>query len=461
MSLRARVIAAVSLIAVVLAAVLIFVIRTTEANLVSQVDEQLADAVKQVRDTDVGGRHRPGPATPPAPRSGDELAALYVGVVDGDDVTTIVRPGLRREDVPLPDIDPSMASETGRAVTASSIDADLRWRIRADESGVDVLVIGLPLDTVDDAIDDLITLSVVGAGVIGVALLLVAVWVIRLGVRPVKRMTDVATAIAGGDLTHRVPDTRAHTEAGELGRALNIMLGSIEASFADRQRAQDRLRQFVADASHELRTPIATIRGYAELFRSGGLHDDERLADAMRRTEAEAIRMGGLVEDLLELARLDQGRPLERRPVDLSSIVRDAAEDGRATAPRRRFDVDADDQVWVDADEAKIRQVVANLVANALVHTPESTSITLRTDTTDDGCLIEVSDDGPGMSPEVAAHAFERFYRADPSRSRHQGGSGLGLSIVDSVIRAHGGTTTIDSDLGTGTAVRVTLPGAS
>ena len=245
---------------------------------------------------------------------------------------------------------------------------------------------------------------------------------------------------------------------GELGDALNKMLASIEESFSERDRAEGRLRQFVADASHELRTPVATIRGYAELYRSGGLEDPEQLDDAMERTEAEAVRMGGLVEDLLSLARLDEGRPLELAAVDLARVAVDAANDARAVDPDRSIEAVVSEPVVVQADEQRIRQVVANLVGNALVHTPTDTQVWIRSYTGPDGPCIEVADDGPGMPPEVATRAFERFYRADPARSRHAGGSGLGLAIVDAVVRAHGGSVSLSSTVGEGTTVRLLLP---
>lgn len=472
MSLRTRVIAAVALIALALTVVLVYVARTTEANLVDQADEQLLDAVQPVRGLDLGDRlgRRPRSRSRSRPVLSErtprqpELSSLYVAIVDGDEVTPVVRPGLRSEDLPLPDVEATEATAraSGAPFTVGSIDGDLRWRVHAygGADGDSVRLIALPLDTVDESLADLVALELLAAGVIAVCLALVAFWAIRLGIRPVRKMTEVATAIAGGDLTHRVPDTDPTTEAGQLGDALNRMLASIEASFAERQGADDRLRQFVADASHELRTPVATIRGYAELYRVGGLEGDGRLDDAMRRTEQESIRMGGLVEDLLGLARLDEGRPLDLAPVDLAAVARDAAADALAVEPRRTVTTSTTGPLLVDADEAKVRQVVANLVANARVHTPPDASIAITTGTTRGRHFLEVADDGPGMAPDVAARAFERFYRADPSRSRHQGGSGLGLSIVDAVVRAHRGEVTLRSTPGAGTVVRVELPRA-
>ena len=314
------------------------------------------------------------------------------------------------------------------------------------------------MTSVDEAMRGLITVALIAAAVILAVLALVAWWVIHLGVRPVKVMTSTATSIARGDLSARIPHADIRTEAGELGAALNEMLARIEQAFDERTRAEDRLRQFVADASHELRTPVATIRGYAELYRAGGLDRAESLDDAMRRTEHEAIRMGSLVDDLLDLARLDQGRPMEISTVDLAQLVLDAALDARATDPSRTVDTAVDGPVNVRGDEQRLRQVIANVVGNALVHTPPGSPVELRTFVEGPHAVVEVTDHGPGMTPEAAARAFERFYRADPARSRHRGGSGLGLSIVEATVKAHGGSATLSAGPGAGTTVRIALP---
>jgi two-component system OmpR family sensor kinase len=273
-------------------------------------------------------------------------------------------------------------------------------------------------------------------------------------------MTETAVAIADGDLSQRVPDVVPGTEAGELGEALNTMLGRIEGAFAERARSEARLRQFVADASHELRTPVTTIRGYAELYRTGGLRGPGELDSALRRTEDEAVRMGSLVEDLLLLARLDQGRPLQREPVDLDVLARDAVRDAGAVDPDHPVTAVTAGGVVVPGDADRLQQVVTNLVGNARVHTPPGTAVEVRTSREGDRAVLEVADSGPGMPPEVAERAFERFYRADPARSRHQGGTGLGLAIVKATVDAHGGTVSIRSAPGQGTTVRVELPTA-
>ena len=218
----------------------------------------------------------------------------------------------------------------------------------------------------------------------------------------------------------------------------------------------------MADASHELRTPVTTIRGYAELYRHGGLTDRAALDDAMRRTEQEAARIGRLVEDMLSLAKLDEHRPLTVRPVDLTALARDAASDARAAAPDRPITVDAGPTpIVIDGDEDRLRQVIANVVGNALVHTDPDVPVTIRVERDGVTATFSVDDRGQGMTAEVANRVTERFFRADPSRSRHRGGTGLGLSIVDATVSAHGGAVAIDSEPGRGTTVRLTMPLAS
>ena len=457
MTLRNRVLAAVALVAVVLALVLGIITRTTRANLLGQVDRQLVSAIGPVRSYGVERAPRPGGAGPDDRR----LTSLYVGYLAGGGVQTLVDPNLR--ELPAPQIAAAAAetsARTGQPFTVGSSASGPRYRALAytDLRARAVIVLALPIDSVDDAIARLIAVQLLGAAAILATLGLVAWWVIRLGVRPLDQMTEAAVSIGEGDLSRRVPEADPETEAGQLGIALNRMLGQIEGAFAERGRAEEGLRQFVADASHELRTPVATVRGYAELYRSGGLRGPGELDDAMRRTEQESVRMGGLVEDLLQLARLDQKRPLDLQPVDLMSLVDDAVRDARAVQPDRPITVTSGGPVTVAGDEAGLRQVVANLLGNALVHTPAETCIEIVTSLEGGSGTLIVRDNGPGMAAEEAARAFERFYRADPARSRHQGGSGLGLAIVQSTVEAHGGTVALESAPGQGTTVRVSIP---
>jgi two-component system OmpR family sensor kinase len=271
-------------------------------------------------------------------------------------------------------------------------------------------------------------------------------------------MGDTAGAIAEGDLTRRVPQADPRTEVGQLGVALNGMLAQIERAFAERKASEDRLRRFLADASHELRTPLTSIRGYAELFRRGARDRTEDLEKSMRRIEEESSRMGILVEDLLLLARLDQSRGLQPRPVDLSALAGDAVEDARAADPDRRIELDAPEPVVASADDARMRQVAANLLSNALVHTPAGTPVTVRVDADGPDAILEVADRGPGLTPEQASRAFEPFYRSDPSRDRSTGGAGLGLSIVAAISEAHGGRVEVRPTPGGGATFKVTIP---
>jgi two-component system OmpR family sensor kinase len=255
-----------------------------------------------------------------------------------------------------------------------------------------------------------------------------------------------------------VEPTDERTEIGRLGIALNSMLAQIEAAFEERRASESRLRRFVADASHELRTPLTSIRGYAELFRRGASSRPEDLEKSMRRIEVEASRMGVLVDDLLLLARLDQGRPLERAPVDLSVVAGDAVESARAVEPDRPIDVALSRPALVEGDEGKLRQVVDNLLDNVRVHTSPRTPVHVKVERSGSEVVLSVVDEGAGLSPEAAGRVFERFYRGDPARSRVTGGAGLGLSIVAAIVEAHGGRVGVSSPEGAGAAFEVRLP---
>ena len=387
---------------------------------------------------------------------------MFIGVIVDDRVRTVFAPdlGVDESSVPAINVKHAVAAADGAPFTTDAKSGSSRFRVRAikDPTSNLVVVQALPLDATNEVVSWLVLAEFIATAVILAVLALVGWWVTRLGVRPVKEMAHTATLIAEGDLSQRVPEQNPRTEAGELGQALNAMLTYIEEAFDERKGSEERLRRFLADASHELRTPIATIRGYAELYRSGGLESRGKLSDAMRRTEQETIRMGALVEDMLELARLDQGRALERRPVDLAELARDVGKDAAVVDPGRPVEVEAEQPVVVQGDAHHLHQVAANLVNNALVHSGPGTPVRIRARHEQDHAILEVSDEGPGMSPDVAGRIFERFYRADTARSRRNGGAGLGLSIVDAVVRAHGGSVTVDTEPGAGTTIKVTLP---
>ena len=321
-----------------------------------------------------------------------------------------------------------------------------------------LFVIGKSLEDVDRTFNQIVLAEVVTASVVLLALGVVAYWVLRQGVRPLDAIAETADAISDGDLSRRVSHPAPNTEAGRVGIAFNRMLSQIEEDIRQREESEQRLKRFVADASHELRTPLTSVRGYAELWRQGGLRGDEALADAMTRIERESARMGRLVEDLLLLARLDEGIPLQRVPVDLSQIATDVVTDTRVVDPDRWVTVDAPEPVVVIGDDDRLRQAVGNLVTNARTHTKPDTPVHVYVRTEGDNALVMVRDEGQGMDAETASHVFERFYRADVSRSRAQGGAGLGLSIVAAVISSLGGSVAVDTAPGRGATFAIRLP---
>nr|WP_230596420.1 HAMP domain-containing sensor histidine kinase [Rhodococcus sp. 15-2388-1-1a] len=365
------------------------------------------------------------------------------------------------EDVPDLSGTPSAVPTT----VGSEGDAAKEWRVITVTNNEGSTTVGMSLNANQQTVSRLVVLQFyIGAAVL-LALAVIAYFVVRRSLRPLREVETTAAAIAAGDLHRRVPEWSEKTEVGRLSAALNGMLSQIQRAFAataaseEAARAsEDRMRRFVADASHELRTPLTTIRGFAELYRQGAMSD---IALLMNRIEGESARMGLLVEDLLMLARLDAQRPLEVRRVDLLTIAADAVHDAKAVSPQRDISLKVlagPGIPEVDGDDARLRQVLANLVGNAVRHTPESASITVCVGTTQSSVLLEVQDTGPGLREEEAAHVFERFYRADSSRTRESGGSGLGLSIVAALVAAHRGTVRVQSVPGQGATFRVELP---
>jgi two-component system OmpR family sensor kinase len=353
---------------------------------------------------------------------------------------------------------PIGATPTGHIFsTGAEGAASFHYRVLAQSfSSGAVLVVGIPLTDVGDVLNRLLTVeALVAAGVL-LGLAALSLWTVRRELRPLQRIEETAGAIAAGDLSRRVDVVDPRTEVGRLGLSLNAMLAQIERAFDERRASESRLRRFLADASHELRTPLTSIRGYAELFRRGAGARPEDLATSMRRIEEEAARMGVMVDDLLLLARLDPGRPMELAAVDLSAIASDAVADARTVHGGRQISVDAPDRLEVSGDEARLREVVANLLSNALEYTDGAIDVSVRAE--DGSALLEVADHGPGLSEEQRAHVFEPFYRADPARTRRKGGAGLGLSIVSAILEAHGGTIAIVETDGGGATFRVTLP---
>jgi two-component system OmpR family sensor kinase len=341
--------------------------------------------------------------------------------------------------------DPRVTS--GEPFTVPSENSPLKWRFvagRVTDTNA-TFAVGIPLSGVNHTVTRLLLTT----GVIGTLALILSIvlarYAVRRAFRPLSRIEDTASAIAAGDLTQRVPVRQADDEVTSLSRSLNTMLARVESSFAVREASEERMRQFVADASHELRTPLATVRGYAELYRQGAVSDPASIGSAMERIESESERMSGLVEDLLTLARIDDAPEVETGPVDLTVLAADAVADARVRAPERRIsllglDGPVEPTVVEHGSEPRLRQVVTNLVANALRHTPEGTPVEVAVGHDHLGVTLEVRDHGPGVPPEVATKVFERFYRADPSRGRSTGGgSGLGLAIVAAIVAQHHG----------------------
>ncbi|GAB3599479.1 HAMP domain-containing sensor histidine kinase [Angustibacter peucedani] len=464
-SLRDRLVAVVVVVSLaaltVTAAVAVTLLRR---ELVSKVDDQIVATQRAFVRSPDGGQDD----SPPAPRG---LPTSTFGIVVFD--SGVSQPLGRQVGSTTPDLDAittrAVEAHDGHPFTVGASTGDGRWRVVAvritDTSGLGdgTLVIGQSLTDVDDTIGQMITVLVV-VGLAVLALVALLGWlVVRQALRPLRQVEDVAGKIAAGDLTQRVPEHPRSTEVGRLSASLNAMLAQIEQAFAISTASEERMRRFVSDASHELRTPLAAVRGYAELYRQGAVSEPEALAGTMRRIEDEAARMGGLVDDLLTLARLDEQRAERRSPVDLTVVAVDAVQDARVLDPAREVALTGRGgplgPTVVLGDEARMRQVLTNLVANALRHTPPGSPVEVAVGTDDDGFgVLEVRDHGPGIAPEQARKVFERFFRADASRQRASGGSGLGLAIVAAIVGAHGGQVGITETAGGGATFAVRIP---
>jgi two-component system OmpR family sensor kinase len=327
-------------------------------------------------------------------------------------------------------------------------------------SGLGSVAIAQSLNDVDRTLSRLQwLLFLIGFVVIGL-IALASRTMIKVGLKPLSDVEGTAAQIAAGDLSARLPEATTTTEVGRLTTSLNTMLSRIEESFAIRKTSEDKLRRFVADASHELRTPLTAIRGFAELHRQGAVAGDEDTKQLLARIEGESVRMGSLVEDLLLLARLDQAREMEQLPVDIAKVTREAVASAQVAGADHPITLSGDlNELYTLGDQHRIHQVVANLLANARTHTPAGTAIAVSIAQSGDGIRVAISDNGPGLSEEDQKRIFERFYRADSSRVRNDGeGSGLGLSIVDAVMKAHGGSVSVASEVGKGSTFTLFFP---
>jgi two-component system OmpR family sensor kinase len=318
------------------------------------------------------------------------------------------------------------------------------------------MYVALSLNPTNDTLGSLRRVELLASIAVLLIMGTLALWLIRRDLRPLRQMAETADAIASGDLGRRVPQETTTTEVGRLGTALNEMLTQIEQAFAEKSASEERLRQFVADASHELRTPLTSIRGYAELLRRGGFSDEAGIRKALQRVEEEAKRMGGLVEDLLLLAELDRGRPLEAEPVGLHRICADVVEDSNAFDHEHDLTMTPGREVVVIGDAERLTQVAHNLVGNALTHTPSGSTVVVSTTAERGMGVIRVRDNGPGIDPAIASRVFDRFSRGDPSRAGS--GTGLGLAIVRAIAEALGGSAEATSAAGGGTIMIVRIP---
>jgi two-component system OmpR family sensor kinase len=460
-SLRARLV--VGLAALVLGGLLVADVVTYVSlwsQLQGRVDTQLSLATQQAVDELSGqqpGRHIGQPpggldrGGPPGFATWQELATI--------DGTALLSPIDRTDSSNPPQLPvplSSVAPDTPQTVSGTS---GSQWRLLVEpQNDGTYVVVAVSMSEVDYTLNGVVQLDAeIGAAALA-AMVVLSLLIVRIGLRPLARMGQTAEAIAGGDLSQRVSPATPRTEIGRLGLALNAMLSQIESAFAERTQSEQRLRRFIADASHELRTPLTSIRGYAELLRRGAERSPEDSELARRRIEAEATRMSVLVDDMLLLARLDQGRPLERERVDLQAIVRDAWADAYAVAPVRPVTLHAPQRVVVTGDDMRLRQVVGNLVRNAIVYTPPATPIEIGLARTDGHAVLTVADHGPGLPSDVAARVFEPFFRGDAGRSRDRGGAGLGLSIVAAVVAAHRGAVRVRQTEGGGATFEVELP---
>jgi two-component system OmpR family sensor kinase len=458
----------------------LFTVRLLRGYLVERVDHQLRAASKPWR-----GPPEPLPLPLPGARPLRSFGLFHTVVLDsGGGVARTLSESTEEFTPDLPRLTASdVAARGGRPFTVESHEPDgPSWRVVAEPGGDGYSrVVAVSLGDVNGTVSQLLVIVAGGGGGTLVVLGFVCYWLVRRSLRPLVEIERTAREISKGDLSHRVPLWSATTEVGRLGRVLNSMLGRIEEAVREReaaaedaresaesaresarvaQRSEELMRRFMADASHELRTPLTSIRGFAELYR---LSDERNLDEAVRllgRIEGQAARMGLLVEDMLLLARLDQRRGLDLRPVDVLSLAATAVIDAQTLAPDRRIELvmlhGSEGPVFVTGDESRLGQVLGNLVGNALTHTPPGTAFKVGVGVLDGRAVIEVADEGPGFPPEVAERVFERFYRADPARST--GGAGLGLSIAATLAEAHGGGVSATGEPGKGAVFRITLP---
>jgi two-component system OmpR family sensor kinase len=464
LSLRARLILAViSLGAVGLVAADVATYSSLSSFLIDRTDSTLdqshVQAEQSIEGNDFGGGRFGGPG----PNEFVQLRTLDGTVVRTNannrrpDGTTPPAPKLPAT-ISLPQS--AAGRDRVRYFTVPAVKGGDRYRVRASieaNQANAILIVATSLHDVDGTLHRLLWIELLVTGLVLAGIVVVGLWVVRLSLRPLDAIGATAAAIAGGELSRRIERADDRTEVGRLGLALNAMLAQIEAAFKAREASERKLRRFVADASHELRTPLTAVRAYAELFTRGAATRPDDLERSMTGIRRESERMSLLVDDLLLLARLDEGRPLVQEPVALEEIVHEAVETARMVDPERPLEAELE-PLAVVGDRDRLRQIVDNLLANVRAHTAPATPVQVRLVREGSYARITVADSGPGMTEEQAAHVFERFYRADESRARASGGVGLGLSIVAAVAEAHGGAVSVDSTLGKGSVFHIDIP---
>lgn len=467
MSLRTRLVAGMLLVvAAGLGAAAVVTYRLVEHALVQNLDDQLAESrldVFRQLGGDVPARQGSGESRPGRP-------VPFVAVAPGTygelrlatgDIISVSSP-VDGVELDPPDLDARLARYGGKGemyFTAGSAGdgPDYRVNVHAMDRDGGTLVVARPLTDVKHTLDRLVVIEGGVAGGVLVLAGLLALVVIRVGLRPLDRVIDTADAIAAGDLSQRVPFADSRTEVGHLGRAFNAMVGSIEESMHRREASEQRLRAFVADASHELRTPLTSLKGYSEVLERRDLAADDRELAGRRMREASE-RMARLVDDMLTLARLDEEPTQVTEPVDLAEVVEAAVDDARAADPDRRLEVDLARGAIVEGNRDQLARIAGNLLRNVKVHTLPGVAAGVRVRPEGGRAVLEVWDRGPGIPGDVRERVFERFFRVDKSRARERGGAGLGLSIVASIVAAHGGTVGVEDNPGGGARFWVALP---
>ena len=485
-SLRVRLIVAVGIVAfLALALADVTVYASLRSYLYRQVDATIqisqqslgAVATQSEATTPAVGEGSPGDGQQPngasfcatgresAPGMFVELLTPQGQVVSGDECPAFA-PGHKEYSPRLTSVVSPAAMAGGKDVdpyitVPSSTAGGPSFVARATElPGGNTLVVADPTSSITSTLDRLLLLEIsVTGGALAVAVL-TGLWLVRLGLRPLNDVVRTAEAITGGDLVHRVPHANGRTEMGRVAEALNVMLERIQSGFDEMQASKNRLRRFVSDASHELRTPIAAVSAYAQLFTFGAARDGDEMKRVMSGIEHETGRMARLVEDLLMLARFDEQPSLESELVELVGLVMESVQTARMVGREWPIAFEAGDVVEVTGDPVALRQVIDNLLKNVRAHTPVGTPTIVRVGQVDGRAVVEVEDEGPGLDDVDSMLVFERFFRSDPSRSRHTGGAGLGLAIVASIVKAHGGSVQVAAGAAGGALFRVLIPTA-